>query len=55
MTDEKARDNFLKYGNPDGQGAFAVGIALPNLLQKKEFQLYVLIAFFILIVVVPYR
>jgi len=34
MTDEKARENFLKYGNPDGKGSFAVGIALPNFLQK---------------------
>lgn len=32
MTDETARDNFLKYGNPDGKGSFAVGIALPNFL-----------------------
>ena len=55
MTDEKARDNFLKYGNPDGKGAMAVGIALPNFLQKKEYQLQVLIAFFILITfVIPY-
>ena len=30
MTDEKARENFLKYGNPDGKGSFAVGIALPR-------------------------
>jgi len=37
MTDEKARDNFLKYGNPDGKGSMAVGIALPNFLQKKEY------------------
>lgn len=37
MTDEKARDNFLKYGNPDGKGSFAVGIALPNFLQKKDY------------------
>jgi len=49
MTDEKARDNFLKYGNPDGKGSMAVGIALPNFLQKKEYQLHVLIAFFVLI------
>lgn len=35
MTDEKARENFLKYGNPDGKGSFAVGIALPNFLQKE--------------------
>jgi translocation protein SEC63 len=32
MTDEKARENFLKYGNPDGKGSFAVGIALPRFL-----------------------
>lgn len=55
MTDEKARDNFLKYGNPDGKGSMAVGIALPNFLQKKEYQLQVLIVFFIVIVfLIPY-
>jgi len=54
MTDEKARDNFLKYGNPDGKGSFAVGIALPNILQQKDYQLQVLIIFFVLIIfVVP--
>jgi len=37
MTDETARENFLKFGNPDGKGSFAVGIALPNFLQKKDF------------------
>jgi len=52
MTDEKARDNFLKFGNPDGKGAMAVGIALPNFLQKKEYRLQVLIVFFILIIIV---
>ena len=50
MTDPQARDNFLKYGNPDGKGSFAVGIALPNFLQKKEYQLQVLLAFFIIVV-----
>ncbi len=37
MTDPKARNNFLKFGNSDGKGSFAVGIALPNFLQKKEY------------------
>ena len=34
MTDEAARDNFLKFGNPDGQfkGSFQVSVALPNVL-----------------------
>jgi len=50
MTDEKARDNFEKYGNPDGKGSFAVGIALPTFVQKAEFQVQVLVAFFIIVV-----
>merc|ERR1719163_465954 len=55
MTDEKARENFLKYGNPDGKGSMAVSIALPNFLQKKEYQLQVLIIFFVLVIfVIPY-
>lgn len=52
MTDEKARDNFLKYGNPDGKGSFAVGIALPNYLQKKDYQLQVLVIFFVVVVII---
>jgi preprotein translocase subunit Sec63 len=32
MTDPKAKENFLKYGNPDGKGSMAVSIALPNFL-----------------------
>ena len=51
MTDEKARDNFLKYGNPDGKGTMAVGIALPNFLQKKEYQIQVLMVFFFVIII----
>lgn len=50
MTDEKARENFLKYGNPDGKGSFAVGIALPNFLQQKDYQLIVLVIFFLIVV-----
>ena len=37
LTDEKARENFLKYGNQDGKGAFAVGIALPKFLKEQEY------------------
>lgn len=55
MTDEKARENFLKFGNPDGKGSFAVGIALPNMLQRKENQLQVLVVFFVIVIfVIPY-
>jgi len=38
MTDPKARDNFEKFGNPDGKGSMNVGIALPNFLKKTEYQ-----------------
>jgi hypothetical protein len=42
----------LKYGNPDGKGSFAVGIALPNFLQQEQYQIQVLVAFFVLIIIV---
>lgn len=49
MTDPVARDNFLKFGSPDGYGNFHVSIALPHFLEQKDYQLFVLIGFFILI------
>lgn len=52
MSDPKAKENFLKYGNPDGKGSFAVGIALPHFLQQKEYELTVLCCFFVLIIIV---
>lgn len=52
MTDEKARENFLKYGNPDGKGSFAVGIALPHFLQQKDYQIQVLAGFFVVIIII---
>lgn len=54
LTDETARDNFLKYGNPDGPGNYNVAIAMPRFLLQKENQVQVLLcAFFILLVVIP--
>lgn len=50
LTDDKARENFLKYGNPDGKGSFAVGIALPKFLQEQQYQLQVLVVFFVMVV-----
>ena len=55
MTDPVARENFLKFGNPDGKGSFAVGIALPNMLQNPENQLQVLLVFFVTVIfLIPY-
>jgi len=55
LTDEKARENCEKYGNPEGGGSFSIGIALPSFLLAKENRVPVLIVFFVFIlVIVPY-
>lgn len=49
-----ARENFKKYGNPDGPGSFSVAIAMPKFLLEKDNHIQVLlVSFFILLVVVP--
>lgn len=54
LTDTEARENFQKYGNPDGPGSYNVGIALPRFLLQKENHIPVLLtAFFILLIVIP--
>lgn len=54
MTDETSKENFLKYGNPDGPGSYNVAIAMPKFLLEKENQIPVLIcAFVILLVIIP--
>lgn len=54
LTDETARQNWEKYGNPDGPGSFQVAIALPRFLLQKDYQVSVLVAFFVvLLVVIP--
>lgn len=55
MTDPRARDNFAKYGNPDGPGNFHVSIALPQFLQHKDYHIFILVCFLLLVsVVIPY-
>jgi translocation protein SEC63 len=54
LTDETARSNWEKYGNPDGPGSFQVAIALPRFLLYKKYHIYVLcIFFFVLLVILP--
>lgn len=36
LTDDEARKNWEKYGNPDGPGAMSFGIALPSWIVEKE-------------------
>lgn len=42
LTDEEARRNWEKYGNPDGPGAMSFGIALPSWIVEKENSIWVL-------------
>ena len=36
LTDAEARENWRKYGNPDGPSATSFGIALPSWIVEKE-------------------
>lgn len=42
LTDDEARKNWEKYGNPDGPGATNFGIALPPWIVEKENSVWVL-------------
>lgn len=54
LTDETAKRNYEKYGNPDGPQTTKVGIGLPRFLLEKDNQFMILcIFFFILLFVVP--
>eukprot|EP00922_Rhytidocystis_sp_ex-Travisia-forbesii_P008885 GHVS01012981.1.p1 GENE.GHVS01012981.1~~GHVS01012981.1.p1 ORF type:complete len:632 (-),score=114.26 GHVS01012981.1:103-1998(-) len=54
LTNEVAKANYEKYGNPDGPGVMKVGIGLPRFLVEEDFQLLILCIFFlILLVVIP--
>lgn len=41
LTDDEARKNWEKYGNPDGPGAMSFGIALPSWIVEKENSVWV--------------
>jgi translocation protein SEC63 len=42
LTDDEARRNWEKYGNPDGPAAMSFGIALPSWIVEKENSFWVL-------------
>lgn len=42
LTDKVAKENYEKYGNPDGPGAMSFGIALPSWIVEKENSVWVL-------------
>jgi len=55
LTDEEVRNNFLRYGHPDGKQSFSIGIALPKLLVTEGSGKYVLLFYAVLLaVILPY-
>lgn len=51
LTDELARSNWEKFGNPDGPGTMQVAIGLPKFLLESENSIGVLICSFVLILI----
>ena len=55
LTDETSRENWEKYGNPDGRQAMEFMIGLPSFLLETSNRNLVLVAYLIMMVgVVPY-
>lgn len=46
LTDEVAKKNYEKFGNPDGPQTTKVGIGLPSFLLEKENHLMIMCVFF---------
>ncbi len=54
LTDPAAKENWEKYGNPDGPQTTKVGIGLPRFLLEKQHHLLILCLFFAsFLVVIP--
>lgn len=49
LTDEATRENFIKYGHPDGEQPTTHGIALPKFLVEGKYSSLVVISYFALI------
>ncbi|CAM9946707.1 unnamed protein product, partial [Hapterophycus canaliculatus] len=52
LTDPTARENWDKFGNPDGKQPMEVSIALPTFLLEKEHHNTILIIYLIAMVVI---
>ncbi|KAI5962431.1 SEC63 [Candida pseudojiufengensis] len=49
LTDEVTRENFIRYGHPDGEQPITHGIALPQFLVEGKYSAIVVVIYFILI------
>lgn len=55
LTDEVTRENFLKYGHPDGRQDVSHGIAIPKFLVEGKYSLLMIGFYFVLIgFILPY-
>lgn len=52
LTDDEARENWEKYGNPDGKQSFEMSIGLPTFLMEKDNQTLILLVYLVVMVVV---
>lgn len=52
LTDEEAKENWDKYGNPDGPGAAQFGIALPSWIVDKKNSMWVLGVYLLAFIVI---
>ena len=52
LTNQKARENYQKYGNPDGPGLLSYGFALPFFLFKGKIGFYILMIFAIFMLII---
>ena len=52
LTNEKAKDNYYRYGNPDGPGMLTLGLALPLFLFKGQVGFYVLLSLSVLLTII---
>eukprot|EP00339_Tiarina_fusa_P022160 CAMPEP_0117014594 /NCGR_PEP_ID=MMETSP0472-20121206/11809_1 /TAXON_ID=693140 ORGANISM="Tiarina fusus, Strain LIS" /NCGR_SAMPLE_ID=MMETSP0472 /ASSEMBLY_ACC=CAM_ASM_000603 /LENGTH=637 /DNA_ID=CAMNT_0004718189 /DNA_START=138 /DNA_END=2051 /DNA_ORIENTATION=- len=55
LTDEQARENYEKYGNPDGKQSLEVSIGLPDFLLDTDNRNLVLMVYLVIMVgVIPF-
>ena len=52
LTNEKAKMNYEKYGNPDGPGLITIGLALPLFLFQGQIGFYILAIISILLTII---
>ena len=45
MTDDAVRENYEKYGHPDGKQSYSVGVALPKKLVEGGNSKFVLLIY----------